>query len=213
MKDQLIAGLDEVGWGAPAGPIISVVVVMKKGDKLLLPKGVTDSKKLTAKKREMFFLQLCSAVTDMGLGSCDPEEIDKISPKWALQKTYERALAELHIKPDTLIVDGTEWTNRVQAWKGEQIAVPKADLKHIEVSAASIIAKVIRDSVMDERADILKKKYGLDYNWKINKGYLTADHVAAIKQNGLLFGPGPDLYQHRKSYCKNLLGKAKIYGQ
>lgn len=213
MKEKLIAGLDEVGWGSPAGPIVSVVVVMKASDRILLPKGVTDSKKLTTKKREMFFLQLCAAVTDYGLGSAEPEEIDTISPKFALQATYTRALAELKTVPDELIVDGTDWTNLVKTWKGPQMAVPKADLKHIEVSVASIIAKVMRDKVMDERAALLKAKYGLDYNWEVNKGYLTKDHVAAIEKNGLLFGPGPELYQHRKTYCGNMLGKVKIYGK
>lgn len=211
MACELVAGLDEVGWGSPAGPIVSVVVVMREADKALLPKGVTDSKKLTEKRREAFYLQLCAAVTDVGLGAVDPWEIDKLSPRFALQESYTRALAELRFKPDLLIVDGNDWTNRVQSWKGEQKIEPKADLNHVQVSVASIIAKVTRDHVMGI-LDAKMRKLGLDYNWRGNKGYLTPDHLAAIEKNGLLFGPAPELYQHRRSYCSNLLGKVKIYG-
>lgn len=211
--DELVAGIDEVGWGAPAGPLVSCVVVMKYGDRTFLPKGVTDSKKLTAKRREAFFLQLCSAVTGVGLGAIEPWEIDKLSPKWALQESYKRAIAELKVKPDRLIVDGTDWTNKVKSWKGPQVAIPKADLKHVEVSVASIIAKVIRDAVMDELDEKIKKELGLDYNWRVNKGYLTKDHMLAIEQNGLLFGPDRATYLHRRSYCKNMIGKVKVYGQ
>ena len=211
MSSKLIAGLDEVGWGSAAGPLVSVVAVLKESDMALIPKGVTDSKQLSPLRREAFFLQLCAAVTDVGLGSVEPWEIDKLGPKFALQESYKRALAELRTVPDLLVVDGTEWTNRVRSWNGKQLVVPKADFTHKEVSIASIIAKVIRDKVMDERHEKLKKALGLDYNWKKNKGYLTPDHTAAIKKNGLLFGPDHDHYQHRRSYCKDLLGKAPIW--
>lgn len=212
MPEQLIGGLDEVGWGSPAGPIVSVVAVLKKSDHNLLPKGVTDSKKLTEKKREMFFEQLCAVVTDVGLGAVEPWEVDSLTPRRALQESYTRALAELRVKPDILIVDGTDGTNRVRSWKGPQLVEPKADLKHKEVSIASIIAKVARDLVMCERHRKLKQ-LGLDYNWAQNKGYLTSDHKQAIEKYGLLFGPAPLFYQHRRSYCSDLLGKVKIYGR
>jgi ribonuclease HII len=130
---MLVAGLDEVGWGAAAGPLVSVVVVMKDADYLLIPKGVTDSKKLTALRREAFYNQLYAAVTDKGIGAVFPDEIDRMSPKWALQESYKRALGELKCVPDKLIVDGTEWTNMVKSWKGPQVVVPKADLHHVEV--------------------------------------------------------------------------------
>src|SRR5512140_335069 len=82
MSEKLIAGLDEVGWGSAAGPLVSVVAVLKESDMALIPKGVTDSKRLTWMKREAFFLQLCAAVTDVGLGSVEPWEIDKMGPKF-----------------------------------------------------------------------------------------------------------------------------------
>jgi ribonuclease HII len=207
---QLIGGLDEVGWGSPAGPIVSVVVVMTEKDKLFLPKGVTDSKKLSEKRRDAFYLQLCAAATDVGMGCVEPWEIDSMGPKFALQESYTRALAELRHKPDLLITDGTDWTNKVRSWGGPQKVEPKADLNYVEVSAASIIAKVWRDLLMTLRDAELRKK-GLDYNWRKNKGYLTPDHIQAIEKHGLLFGPEPEFYQHRRSYCANLLGKVPIY--
>jgi ribonuclease HII len=183
---------------------------MQEADYLLIPKGVTDSKKLSSLRREAFFDQLLAAVTDKGIGTIFPEEIDRLSPKWALQESYTRALAELRVKPDKLIVDGTEWTNMVKSWKGPQTVVPKADLHHKEVSIASILAKVIRDRVMDE-LDAKFRKKGLEYNWWKNKGYLTPDHIKAIEKNGLLYGPDPEFYQHRRSYTHELLKRAQIY--
>jgi ribonuclease HII len=202
---------DEVGWGSPAGPIVSVVVVLKESDKLLLPKGVTDSKELTEKRRDALYPQICAAATDVGLGAVEPWEIDEMGPKFALQESYTRALAELRFTPDLLITDGTDWTNRVQSWGGNQKVEPKADLNYIEVSAASIIAKVMRDLVMT-RLDAKLKKLGLDYGFSGNKGYLTSTHLQGIKKHGLMFGPSHELYIHRRSYCSNLLGKVPIYG-
>jgi ribonuclease HII len=209
---MLVAGLDEVGWGAAAGPLVSVVVVMKDADYLLIPKGVTDSKKLTALRREAFFNQLYAAVTDKGIGAVFPDEIDRMSPKWALQESYKRALGELKCVPDKLIVDGTEWTNMVKSWKGPQVVVPKADLHHVEVSVASILAKVIRDRVMADLARKFKKNGWPDYGWEKNSGYLTPSHIQAIHKYGLLYGPDPELYQHRRTYTSDLLGKVKQYG-
>ena len=182
---------------------------MKESDKVFLPKKLTDSKKMTPKSREAAYPMICAAATDIGLGSVDVMEIDSMSPKWALQECYRRALAELRTVPDLLITDGTEWTNKVKAWTGQQKVEPKADFNYLEVAAASIVAKVVRDAVMNERAAAFRKK-GLDYNWQKNKGYMTPDHIAALKKHGLLFGPEPAMYQHRRSYCSGLLGKVHI---
>ena len=211
MKEELVAGIDEVGWGSPAGPLVSCIVVMKGSDRLLLPKGVTDSKKLSPKKREAFFLQLCQAVTSVGLGVVEAWEIDRLSPKYALQESYTRALKELTVKPDRLIMDGTDGTNLVQSWKGKQVAIPKADLTHIEVSTASIIGKVFRDTVMGE-IEAKLKRHGLPgYNLGTNMGYLTKDHQAEIDKYGLMFGPEHEFYIHRRSYCSGMMGKVPIW--
>ena len=207
---MLVAGCDEVGWGCGAGPIVSVIAVLSDKDLALLPEGVTDSKKLTWKRRESMFLQLVAACTDIGLGASAPWEIDKFGPKWALHASYNRALKELHVIPDLLIMDGSEHMNRLKAFTGNQIVVEKGDLKHIQVSVASIIAKVIRDESM---IDIAKKRKasGLpDYNWGSNMGYLTADHVAEITKHGLLLGPTSENYFHRRIYCRKLLGRVPV---
>lgn len=209
---KLVAGLDEVGWGSLAGPIVSAVAVLHEGNVAVdLPSGITDSKKLSAMRREAMFMALCTGVVEVGIGAVEPEEIDRLSPKYALQESYNRAIAELRMTPDVLLVDGKPGLNKVKSWKGKQHVIVKGDLSHKEISIASIIAKVVRDIVMTERAQRLKTSCGLDYNWAVNKGYGTPDHMEAIKQHGLLFGPG-EFYQHRRSYCSKLLGKAKIYG-
>jgi len=187
-----------------------VVAVLSAADLLLLPKGVTDSKKLSPARRESFFEHICAACTDIGIGAVDAWEIDAISPKRALQTSYKRAIEELRVVPELLIVDGTEWNNKVLAWPNKQLIEPKADLKHKQVSVASIIAKVVRDTVMSERAAKFRRLGLPDYNWAKNKGYLTPDHLREIEQHGLLFGPAQELYHHRRSYCRNLLGKVPI---
>jgi ribonuclease HII len=210
MPEELTAGMDEVGWGSPAGPIISVVVVTRPSDLTLLPKGVTDSKKLSEKRRDSLFLTLIATVFDKGMGVVEAQEVDEMGPKFALQESYKRALSELHCVPDMLIMDGTEWNNRCQSFAGKQIIEPKADLNHVQVSIASIIAKVWRDKLMEEKAARMRKLGRSDYGWSENKGYLTPTHVDAIMRHGLLMGP--TIYEHRRSYCGKFLGKAANNG-
>lgn len=192
---------DEVGWGALAGPLISVVTVFRDCDLLHIPESVKDSKLTTDKQRAMLFLELCSCVFDVGVGHAFPPEIDKLGPYWALQKSYERALEELKHKPDILYVDGSEYTNKVRSWSGTQIVEAKADAKHKVVSVASIIAKVFRDTIMVDM-DRVHPEYG----WGHNKGYGSRDHQEAIKKYGLLIDESqPMLYIHRKRYCQRFL--------
>jgi ribonuclease HII len=200
----LTGGIDEVGWGSLAGPIISVVTVFRETDLALLPGGVRDSKKCTEAQRDALYLPLCSSAYDVGVGHAWPWEIDQYGPYPALQLSYRRALDEVHPtrKPDILYVDGK---NRIEGWAGRQIVEPKADVKYLQVSAASIIAKVFRDTMM---ADYSRQYPDLNYGWKRNKGYGTDDHVAAIKKLGLLIdGTNKDRYLHRLSYCKKLIRK------
>lgn len=192
----LSAGIDEVGYGAWAGPIISVVAVFRK--ECIFPAGVTDSKKTTQKQRTALYLPLCELAVDIGVGHAWPWEIDRMGPLQALQESYRRALDELTHSPETLIVDGKF---RVECWKGNQVVEPKADLKYQEVSAASMIAKHLRDTMM---ADYAKTFPG--YGWEKNRGYGTYDHEAAIKKLGLLVNPAnKERYLHRLRYCRKAL--------
>jgi ribonuclease HII len=192
-----IAGLDEVGWGALAGPIISVVAVFRDKDLNLIPPGVRDSKKLSRNKINELYVPLTFSAYDIGIGYAWPEEIDTIKPGPALQLSYKRALDDLTHKPDLLIMDGQ---NKVQAWKGKQICEPKADDKYKQVGAASIIAKHYRDRIMMEYSHLYPS-----YGWDHNAGYSSDDHVYAIKTYGLLITPGK--YYHRRLYCRKFLIK------
>lgn len=202
MSSVIYGGLDEVGYGALAGPYISVVAVFRQKDLTFLPSGVTDSKKLSATKMESMFDQLVAAAYDVGIGHAWPWEIDKMGAFDALQMSYKRAIEDLCVsKPTLLFVDGS---HRVAAWEGEQIVEPRGDLKYIYVSAASIIAKVWRDRLMDQ----MSKKFP-HYKWDSNKGYGSPEHESAIKQHGLIISnlERADQYIHRKRYCKKFLNK------
>lgn len=200
MPSVIYGGIDEVGYGALAGPYISAVTVFRDKDLKFLPPGVTDSKKLTAQKMEALYESIVAASLDVGLGHAWPWEIDKMGPSQALQTSYRRALEDLIVcKPTILYVDGNR---KVQAWKGNQIVEPKADLKYVYVSAASIIAKVWRDRLMDQ----MSKKYP-KYGWDKNKGYGSNDHEQAIQKYGLVLSNSEDAtkYIHRKRYCRKFL--------
>ena len=200
MSESIItAGLDEVGWGALAGPVISVVAVFRPSDINLLPPGVRDSKKTSEAQRRLMFSPICAAAFDIGVGHAWPWEIDQYGPMEALQLSYRRAIEEVHParRPTILYVDGS---NEVTAWKGKQVVEPKGDSKYREVSAASIVAKHFRDTIMESYA----KDYP-QYCWQDNKGYGSADHIAAIKQYGMLIdGQNHDKYLHRLRYCRKL---------
>jgi ribonuclease HII len=190
------------GWGSLAGPIISVVAVFRPSDLALLPPGVKDSKKTTEVQREAMFLPICSAAYDVGIGHAWPWEIDRYSPYSALQLSYRRALGDLlpGRHPELLYVDGK---NRIEGWRGSQQVEPKADVKYKEVSAASILAKSFRDTIMISYGRILG---GDPYGWTKNKGYGTDDHLKAIRERGLLIDDNArDKYLHRLAYCKRMI--------
>jgi ribonuclease HII len=195
----ITAGIDEVGLGALAGPVISVVATFRPPDLTLLPPGVTDSKKLTEEKREQLYLPICKAALDIGVGWAWPWEIDEMGVTDALQLSYKRALGELTKgSPDLLYVDGI---HPVREWFGKQHIEPKADFKYREVSAASIVAKFIRDQMM-----IVYAREFTKYGWKKNKGYGTNDHESAIRQHGVLIdGTDKRRNLHRVRYCKKFL--------
>lgn len=198
---KISAGLDEVGTGALAGPFISVMAVFRESDFKLLPSGVRDSKKTTENQRDMMFFPLIHLAYDIGVGWAWPWEIDDDYTA-ALQLSYKRAIEGINPSraPEVLIVDGV---NHVSAWPGKQVVEPKADLNHWQVSAASIIAKVYRDTVMKEYSLRFPK-----YNFDVNKGYCTDDHVKAIRDHGLMIDlNNKEKYIHRQRYCRKLVKK------
>lgn len=200
---MITGGLDEVGWGAYAGPVISVVACFRPEDLLRLPPTTTDSKKLTPTARSSLYLEIIAASYDVGVGHAWPEEIDQLTPMVALQLSYTRALEELRHKPDRLIVDGS---NHVESWTGYQDVVPKGDLKHREVSAASIIAKVFRDRIMESYS----RRFPA-YGWNRNMGYGSQEHEDAIRQHGPVVPDrgGTGEYLHRRRYIHRIVASLR----
>jgi ribonuclease HII len=203
-------GLDEVGWGCLAGPVISVVALLRDSDIPLLPPGVQDSKKTTEAQRNLLYPTLCSLCVDVGIGHAWPWEMDQYGPGPALQLSYKRAMDDLTVaSPSILYVDGN---SRVKSWDGHQVVEPKADNKYKEVSVASIIAKYFRDQILISYARARQKQGLPDYGWTRNKGYGSQEHMDAIEAHGLIVDANDTtsdhhLYLHRLSYCKSLRKK------
>ena len=181
-------GLDEVGMGALAGPLV-VVAILFDGPKPPTLDEVTDSKKISAKKRERLAPLIVEAATELGIGWTMPADIDAHGMSWSWQNACTMALADIQEKAP-LIVDGTK---EVVNYTGPQKAVVKGDLKHWQIGAASIVAKVIRDQDMAQLAE-----YYPGYAWGKNAGYGTKAHMDYIKENG----PTP---WHRMSFLKNII--------
>lgn len=177
-----IAGVDEVGRGALAGPVVAAAVILPRGTENF---GLRDSKKLTAQRRELLFEEISKRAVSIGIGVVGPEEIDRINILRATLKAMDTALSFLNPQPDYILIDGN------QPVKSDipQETIVKGDDRSISIAAASIIAKVTRDRMMSSLHD----KYP-DYNFLSNKGYGTEEHMAAINK----CGPSPI---HRKSFA------------
>ena len=181
-------GIDEVGRGAVFGPIFSAVVVLTEKNKFILKQsGVTDSKKLTPKKRKLLLPKILLLSSDYGIGQSSAREIDKLGIRVATELSMIRALKKLKEKPFELIIDGPLL---LRPWRGIQKNIVSGDSKFISIGSASILAKVFRDNLMER----LEKKYSGYMIFK-NKGYGTKEHLAFIKKNGIT-------NLHRKSFLK-----------
>ena len=181
-------GIDEVGKGSVFGPVFSAVVVLTEKNKFILKEfGVMDSKKLSPKKRKLLVPKILSLSSDYGIGQSSAREIDKFGIRVATELSMIRALKKLRKKPSELIIDGPLL---LRPWNGIQKNIVSGDSKFISISAASIIAKVFRDNLMDK----LEKKYS-GYSIFKNKGYGTKEHLSVIKENGIT-------NLHRKSFLK-----------
>jgi len=181
-------GIDEVGRGAVFGPVFSAVVVLTEKNKLILRQlGVTDSKKLTPKKRKLLLPKILLLSSDYGIGQSSTREIDKMGIRVATELSMIRALQKLKEKPSELIIDGPLL---LRPWNGIQKNIISGDSKFTSISSASIVAKVYRDNLMER----LEKKYSGYLIFK-NKGYGTREHLAIIKKNGIT-------PLHRRSFLK-----------
>ena len=190
MNDLIEVGIDEVGRGCIFGPVFSSVVVLTLENNYLLKKlGVNDSKKLTPKKRNLLLPKILQLSKDWGLGQSSVREIDKYGIKHATELSMIRAIYKLKSTPSKIYIDGSF---PLSLWQGKQENIIKGDSKLTSIAAASILAKVKRDSLMVR----LEEKYKGYIIYK-NKGYGTSDHFLSIKHLGIT-------NMHRKSFLKKL---------
>ena len=183
---QYICGIDEVGRGPLAGPVVAGAVILPKDDMILY---LNDSKKLSEKKREMLYDEIMNRAVATGIGMASPARIDEIN---ILQATYEAmrmAIDNLKVRPDILLNDAVT----IPQVDILQVPIIKGDAKSISIAAASIIAKVTRDRLMVEYDKVLP-----GYDFASNKGYGTKAHIAGLKE----LGPTPI---HRASFIKGIL--------
>lgn len=173
---RAIAGVDEAGRGALAGPVVAAAVILKPSAKLLVGQ-VTDSKKLSALKREKLFEPIHEHAACVGVGIVSPEEIDRINILQASLWAMKLAVDQLSTMPDLCLVDG----NTKAPLEGTilQKTIVQGDLRVFSISAASIVAKVTRDRIMTG----LDSSYPV-YGFKKHMGYGTKDHVRALADHG-----------------------------
>jgi ribonuclease HII len=169
----LIAGVDEVGRGSLAGPVVASAVIMPPGVRAI--RGVDDSKRLTRKQRERLCIRIRDRAVAYAVGAASVREIDTINIYNASVLAMRRALARLAVHPDHVLVDG----RRLRSLGVEHTAVIDGDAKCFNVACASILAKVTRDRLMAR----LAARYP-GFAWASNCGYGTADHVRSLLERG-----------------------------
>ena len=167
-----IIGVDEVGRGPLAGPVISAAIILNKE---IIPDGINDSKKLSKKKRIIINEQLISH-NSYAIGIATVEEIDKINILQASLLSMKRAILGLNIAPKSILVDG----NKLPDLEYKMYPIVKGDSKSVSIAAASIIAKVYRDKLMED----LSIQYP-GYYWEKNSGYGTKQHLLALNNLGV----------------------------
>ena len=181
-----VCGIDEVGRGPLAGPVVAGAVILPADCEILY---LNDSKKLTEKRRELLYDEIMEKAVATGIGVIGPERIDEIN---ILQATYEAmrlAIGKLSVRPEVLLNDAVT-IPQVGIY---QVPIIKGDAKSLSIAAASVIAKVTRDRMMVEYESIYP-----GYSFASNKGYGSAQHIAALKE----LGPTPI---HRRSFIKNFM--------
>ncbi len=167
-----IAGVDEVGRGPLAGPVVSAAVILPDDFSVT---GVTDSKRLSPKVRNRLFEEIYASASAVGIGIVDPVEIDRINIFQASLAAMKMAVRNLEPAPECLLIDGQHRIDEDVA----QETIVKGDLKSISIAAASIVAKVTRDRIMERYSTEFP-----EYGFSSHKGYPTKAHTAAIKDYG-----------------------------
>lgn len=183
-----ICGIDEVGRGPLAGPVVAGAVILPKDEPILY---LNDSKKLSEKKREQLYDEIMEKAVAVGIGMVSPARIDEIN---ILQATYEamrEAISKLAVKPDLLLNDAVT----IPEVEIRQIPIIKGDAKSVSIAAASIVAKVTRDRLMVEYDGVIP-----GYDFAKNKGYGTKAHIEALKSQGA----SPI---HRRTFIKNFVSE------
>ncbi|WZL74825.1 ribonuclease HII [Clostridiaceae bacterium 35-E11] len=184
---EIIAGIDEAGRGPLAGPVVAAAVILP-GNTFI--EGINDSKKVSIKKREVLFETINNQALGIGVGIVDNHTIDKINILNATKKAMLQAIKNLPISPQHLLIDAVKLADI----HIKQTSIVQGDSKSISIAAASIVAKVTRDRIMDAYHD----KYP-QYRFITHKGYGTKEHYHHIQCYGLT-------PIHRKSFLKNIMG-------
>ena len=182
----VICGIDEVGRGPLAGPVVACAVILPENEEILY---LNDSKQLSAKKRDELYDVICEKAVSIGIGIVGPERIDEIN---ILQATYEamrQAVGKLTPQPDVLLNDAVT----IPGLSMKQVPIIKGDAKSVSIAAASIVAKVTRDRMMVEYDSVYP-----GYDFASNKGYGSAAHIAALKEKG-------PTEIHRRSFIGNFM--------
>lgn len=183
---SLICGIDEVGRGPLAGPVMAGAVILPKDDKILY---LNDSKKLSAAKRDELYDVIMERALYVAIGESNCDRIDEINILNATYEAMKKAISKLPVLPDILLNDAVT----IPGVDIKQVPIIKGDAKSASIAAASIVAKVTRDRYMEKMDEIYP-----GYGFAANKGYGSADHIKALKE----LGPCPI---HRRSFIKNFV--------
>ena len=197
---QYIVGVDESGMGSFAGDVYVGAVILPVTIGLTVKQqmpGLNDSKKKTAEQREILYEQIKEHSLAYAIGTASVQEIDELNIYWARFLAARRALSQLNITPDYILIDGNKVIPEVDI---PQTAIVKGDGKSVSIAAASILAKVERDRHIMELAELVHE----DYNWKNNKSYYCTKQVEAIKKHG-------KTKWHRQKYVSKYLSDVTEY--
>lgn len=176
-----VAGVDEVGVGPLAGPLVAAAVILPRECEV---RGIDDSKKLSAARREALRVEIEACAVAVGVGIVEVRDVERLNTYWAAIEAMRRAIAALPVAPQQVLVDA----RRIPGLAMPQLALVKGDARSYSIAAASIVAKVARDAMMAE----LDGRYPA-YGFARHMGYGTAEHLAALDRHG----PCP---AHRRSF-------------